>query len=453
MTIASTTNRYDKYKDSGIEWIGEVPDSWGVRKIKSFSTICGRIGFKGYTIEDLVEPETQGAAIVLGGTNIMSEGYISFDKLTFLSEFKYLESPEIMLQGGEILITKVGAGTGDNAIYKRYSERVTINPNVMLCKPSSNINSVYLNYCLLSPLVKQEVFLESNKSGAQPAINQQFIKNLIVAYPSLDEQEAIAGYLDRKCVAIDETIEKQKSVIEKLKEYKQSIITQAVTKGLDKSAPMKDSGIEWIGQIPQHWEIIKFKNCISKIADIDHYMPNSVDNGYPYLMTGDLKEYASQINFDICKKISSEDYIDLATKIYPQKDDIIFARYATIGTLCYVDISKEFLVSYSCLTIRPLNAKVLGKFIFYYLKSDIFTNEIMQYVNSNTQSNIGLDSLKRILVILPNVIEQKQIISYLDKKCSEIDKTIEDKEKLIEKLVEYKKSLIYECVTGKRKVI
>ena len=216
---------------------------------------------------------------------------------------------------------------------------------------------------------------------------------------------------------------------------------------------MKDSGIEWIGQIPQHWEIIKFKNCISKIADIDHYMPNSVDNGYPYLMTGDLKEYASQINFDICKKISSEDYIDLATKIHPQKDDIIFARYATIGTLCYVDISKEFLVSYSCLTIRPLNAKVLGKFIFYYLKSDIFTNEIMQYVNSNTQSNIGLDSLKRILVILPNVIEQKQIISYLDKKCSEIDKTIEDKENLIEKLVEYKKSLIYECVTGKRKVL
>lgn len=442
MLKIKTTNRYDKYKDSGIEWIGEIPDSWCLQRLKTVGDY--RNGLT-YAPEDICE-ENNGT-LVLRSSNI-KEGKISLDDNVYVSS----NIPQrLKVKKGDILICSRNGSRdliGKNALI---TEDINASFGAFMMIFRCN-NPKYFYYILNSHIFNY--YLGSFFTSTINQLTGTNFGNMRIVYcPNIKEQESIAGYLDLKCGAIDETIEKQKSVIEKLKEYKQSIITQAVTKGLDKSAPMKDSGIEWIGQIPQHWEIIKFKNCISKIADIDHYMPNSVDNGYPYLMTGDLKEYASQINFDICKKISSEDYIDLATKIHPQKDDIIFARYATIGTLCYVDISKEFLVSYSCLTIRPLNAKVLGKFIFYYLKSDIFTNEIMQYVNSNTQSNIGLDSLKRILVILPNVIEQKQIISYLDKKCSEIDKTIEDKEKLIEKLVEYKKSLIYECVTGKRKVI
>ena len=437
MLKMNTTNRYDKYKDSGIEWIGEIPDSWGVRKIKSFSTICGRIGFKGYTIEDLVEPETQGAAIVLGGTNIMSEGYISFDKLTFLSEFKYLESPEIMLQGGEILITKVGAGTGDNAIYKRYSERVTINPNVMLCKPSSNINSVYLNYCLLSPLVKQEVFLDSNKSGAQPAINQQFIKNLIVAYPSLDEQDAIAGYLDRKCRAIDETIEKQKSVIEKLKEYKQSIITQAVTKGLDKSAPMKDSGIEWIGQIPQHWEIRRLKTLLCIRNEKSEY------HGERYLGLENVSSFLGKYHL-------TEDFVveGISNKYY--QGDLLFGKlrpYLAKATIVDFDglCSSEFIVM--------KNFKGENRYLLRLLLSHWFIDIVNSSTYGAKMPRASWDFISNMRVPYPSKTEQVQIAEFLDKKCSEIDKTIEDKEKLIEKLVEYKKSLIYECVTGKRKVI
>ena len=442
----NTTNRYDKYKDSGIEWIGEIPDSWGVRKIKSFSTICGRIGFKGYTIEDLVEPETQGAAIVLGGTNIMSEGYISFDKLTFLSEFKYLESPEIMLQGGEILITKVGAGTGDNAIYKRYSERVTINPNVMLCKPSSNINSVYLNYCLLSPLVKQEVFLESNKSGAQPAINQQFIKNLIVAYPSLDEQDAIAGYLDRKCRAIDETIEKQKSVIEKLKEYKQSIITQAVTKGLDKSAPMKDSDIEWIGQIPQHWEICKLLKLFK-----DRKCPNkgNIENNVLSLSYGNIKRRNVETNMGLLPE-SFESYNII-------EPDNIVLRLTDLqndhkSLRCGL-VKERGIITSAYVTLELKDISQCANY-FYRLLHTFDIEKGFYGMGAGVRQSLKYDGeLCNLYIIKPPVIEQKQIAEFLDKKCSEIDKTIEDKEKLIEKLVEYKKSLIYECVTGKRRVI
>lgn len=444
MTLTSATSRYDKYKDSGIEWIGEIPDSWLLRKFKYIFKIISGNGFP-----EMLQGNPHGDYPFCKCSDINGQKREIASAQNYVDQSTVINYKFNIIPIKSIIIAKIGE------TLKKNHRKI----NIVKCVIDNNMEAcVFQNFDAYNIIFYFYILtcidmLWFDNGGTIPSINNEKLKNFYLPCTSIKEQEAIAGYLDKKCGAIDETIEKQKSVIEKLKEYKQSIIAQAVTKGLDKSAPMKDSGIEWIGQIPQHWEIIKFKNCISKIADIDHYMPNSVDIGYPYLMTGDLKECASQINFDICKKISSEDYIDLATKIHPQKDDIIFARYATIGTLCYVDISKEFLVSYSCLTIRPLNVKVLGKFIFYYLKSDIFTNEIMQYVNSNTQSNIGLDSLKRILVILPNVIEQKQIISYLDKKCLEIDKTIEDKEKLIEKLVEYKKSLIYECVTGKKRVI
>ena len=216
-------------KDSGIEWIGKIPAHWEVCKIKYLAEIKGRIGFKGYTVDDLADAKEEGCAVVLGGTNIMKEGYISYDKLTYLKEYKYLESPEIMLHGGEILITKVGAGTGDNAIYKYYQERVTINPNVMLCVPKDKKSSNFINYFLLSPISKTEVLLESTKSGAQPAINQQFIKNHIITLPPVEEQQQIADYLDKKCSEIDKAISDKEKVIEKFIEYKKSLIYECVT--------------------------------------------------------------------------------------------------------------------------------------------------------------------------------------------------------------------------------
>lgn len=318
---------------------------------------------------------------------------------------------------------------------------------VMSC--SKSLYNKYLFYVLYSA---RDYILTLSYGAGQPNISQETMKSFKLCCPDVVEQQKIADYLDKKCGEIDRVIETKKLVIEKLKEYKQSIITEAVTKGLDKSIPLKDSGIEWIGKIPQHWEIIKLKKTISLIADIDHYMPDTTDTGYSYLMTGDLKDIASKIDFENCKHISDSDYKDLSKKIHPVLDDVIFARYATIGTVCYVDIQKDFLVSYSCLTIRPNSEKLFGKFLYYYLISDTFKIEVSQYINSNTQSNVGLDSLQKVYMVLPNKTEQQQIAEYLDKKCSEIDKAIADKEQIIEKFTEYKKSLIYECVTGKKRV-
>ena len=136
----------------------------------------------------------------------------------------------------------------------------------------------------------------------------------------------------------------------------------------------------------------------------------------------------------------------------PQNGDVIFARYATIGTVCYVDTENDFLVSYACVTVKPDRRKLNGKYLFYYFKSNAFLEEVKQFINSNTQGNVGIEALYKTKITVPELEEQGSIVNYLDNKCSQIDSTIGNRLKAIKSLEQYKKSLIYEVVTGKREV-
>lgn len=140
------------------------------------------------------------------------------------------------------------------------------------------------------------------------------------------------------------------------------------------------------------------------------------------------------------KMVSTEDYVELSSKIAIKKGDLLFARYATIGTICYVDVDREFLVSYSCVIIKPNEDLMLGKFLYYVMKSNTFAEEVKQYTNSNTQGNVGIEALYRSKVVVPSVSLQKEIIEFLEEKCTLIDKSIDSKNGVSEKLEEYKKS-------------
>lgn len=217
-------------KNSGVDWIGKININWGIYPLKKLGVIKGRIGFKGYTTNDLVDKDTEGCAIVLGGTNIMKDGYISYEKLTYLSEYKYLESPEIMLKGNEILITKVGAGLGESALYEHFTERVTINPNVMIFISNDTEDAKFINYYLQSNYIKEDMLLEGNKSGAQPAINQSYVKNIKIVFPNDKKiQQGITDYLDEKCFQIDNFITQKQQLLTELESYKKSLIYECVT--------------------------------------------------------------------------------------------------------------------------------------------------------------------------------------------------------------------------------
>ena len=289
-------------------------------------------------------------------------------------------------------------------------------------------------------------------STALPSMTQSDLGNNPVAIPPYVEQEIIASYLDKKCGEIDKAIATQEKRVELLKELRQNIITHALTRGINPDAPLKDSGVEWIGEVPEHWKVMKMNHALRSISDVNHYMPDSVSEGYPYIMTGDLKEYLSEIDLDSCKQISVDDYKELTVKSKAQKGDVIFARYATIGTVCYVDVDKDFVVSYSCVTIKPNSSILDGLFLFYYLQTHTFFEDVSQSINSNTQGNVGIESLSASRLIVPPLSEQQEIVSYIESQTARLDKSIEKAEHQIELLQELKQSIITEVVTGKRKV-
>lgn len=200
-----------------------------------------------------------------------------------------------------------------------------------------------------------------------------------------------------------------------------------------------------VGVVPEDWDVLTLKNVLNGLADVDHYMPKTIDQGIPYLMTGDLKELVSDINFDNCKQISLSDYKLLSKKIKNSKGDLILARYATIGTVSYVDINSDFVVSYSCVTIRPNPNKLVGKFLFHYFKSSAFAIEVSNVINTGTQANVGIGDLYAVKIALPSLPAQTAIANAL----SDMDALIAQTEKLIEKKKAIKQGVMQELLKPK----
>ena len=435
-----------QYKDSGIEWIGKIPETWEVNRFKNkFKTGKGLNITKG----DLVSE----------GIPVISYGQVHSKKNTgtHLDDFLIRYIPSDLAKDG--LSSKVSVGdfifadTSEdidgcgNAVFVDKEIGLYAGYHSVIAFAKNPKESKYLAYQFLTECWRSQIRMRV--TGIKVfSISQAILNDTTIILPPSAEQQRIADYLDEKCGEIDSLIGLQEQMIEKLKAYKQSVITEAVTKGLNPNAKLVPSGIDWIGDIPNDWIICKMHFCVKSIGDVDHFMPESVDIGIPYVMTRDLKDKSSQILLDSCKKISEDDYFILSKKISVEKGDIIFARYATIGTVCLVDSDERMIISYSCVIIKP-KSNLNSSFLFYYLKSKIFEEEANKYINTNIQGNIGIDSLSKTNVLLPPLDEQQAIASYLDSKCSEIDKLIVVKQQKIEKLKDYKKSVIYEAVTGK----
>ncbi len=417
-------------KDSGVEWIGEIPVNWELSKIGSvYDERNEKVSDKDFAplsvTKQGIVPQLETAAKTDNGDN------------------------RKLIRKNDFVINSRSDRRGSCGISEYEGSCSLINT---VLKPQTNMCNRYYGF-----VFKSDSFADEYYRWGHGIVDDLWstkwidMKSIYIPAPNIAEQERIADYLDAKCSKIDEIIEKQQAIIEKLKENKLSIITEAVTKGLNPDAEMKDSGSAWFGDIPTHWECVVSKFVFEKVSDINHFMPESVDSGYPYLMIGDLRGRVSDIDFKKCKKISKEDFDSLKQKMKSKKGDVIFARYATIGTVCYVDIDVDFLVSYACVTVRP-NKKLYGEYLYYYFKSCAFRENVKQFINSNTQENVGIEALCRTKITLPPYKEQKLIVDYLNKKCKNISIRIEMKRQLIDKLQEYKKSLIYEVVTGKKEV-
>lgn len=419
-------------KSSNTEWLGDIPAEWDVAQIGNYYELRNE-KVSDYDFEPL--SVTMKGIVPQLATAAKSDDH----------------SNRKLVKKGDFVINSRSDRRGSCGISPLDGSVSLINT---VMEPRGEMNPQYYNW-----LFHTEQFADEFYKWGHGIVDDlwttrwQEMKKILIVAPSPDEQQAIADYLDKTCSKIDKIIAEAKASIDEYKELKQSVIFEAVTKGLDKNVKMKDSGIEWIGEIPVSWDCEKMRYIVNDIGDIDHYMPESVGHGIAYLMTGDLSDKVSNINFEKCKKVSYEDYKRLSKKIKAEIGDIIFARYASIGIVCYVDVDKNFLVSYSCVVIKLKHDIINSLYVKYYLQSKAFKEEVLRLANSNVQMNVGKESLLQAKITVPSLYEQEKIVNFLDKRTAEIDSLIAEKESLINDLEAYKKSLIYEVVTGKRRVV
>ena len=430
--------KYDSYKDSGIEWIGEIPSHWAVNKVKhnfSFKTGFTPPSGKSEYYED-------GTHVWINISDLQEKEISdSVNKITdkAIEDFK----PEIVQKGSLLYSFKLSVGrVGFNTMDCYTNEAIfSINPD-----SSTNLNFFY--YSLPDQILKNA---NENIYGAK-ILNQELIKNAYLIIPPTTEQTSIANFLDLKTSEIDDIIADKKRLLELYEEEKTAIINQAVTKGLDPNAPMKDSGIEWLGEIPEHWEVKKLKYIIS--AKLMYGANESADeenkDNPRYIRITDIGNDGN-LNDETFKSLPPEK----AKEYLLTEGDILFARSgATVGkTYHFKNYKGEACFAGYLIKASPIKNVVISDFLYLYTKSGAYENWKGSIFNQATIQNIGADKYAYLEVPVPAINEQQSIVHHIESECSKIDFKKARTEELIELLTEYRTALISEVVTGKIKVI
>ena len=411
-------------KYSGIPWIGEIPKDWSINLLSSLfdehkqknkdlsetnllSLSYGKIIRKDINTKEGLLPES------FDGYNIISDGDIVF-RLTDLQNDKRSLRTGLCFEKG--IIT---------------SAYVTI-------RARQELHSPYYHYLVHSYDVCKVFY--GMGDGVRQGMNYSDLRKLFLISPSFSEQQKIAVFLDKKCGEVDEIIALQEQIIEELKAYRQSVITEAVTKGLNPNVPMKDSGIEWIGEIPEHWEVMPHKRVMHKIKEIQEQY-----NGEKILsltMKGVIVR-----DLDAGGKMPTT--FDGYQKVYP--NNLLQCLFdIDVTPRCVGLIKDEGLTSpaYSQFELFDNGYAPYYDYLLRYM-DDI---KAMLHLSKNLRSSLTETDFGAIPTCVPPFTEQQTIADYLDEKCSEIDKLISIKQQKIESLKEYKKSIIYEYVTGKKEV-
>jgi type I restriction enzyme S subunit len=279
------------------------------------------------------------------------------------------------------------------------------------------------------------------------------MKRIPLAIPPLQEQTKIAQFLDDKTTKIDEAIAIKEQQIQLLKERKQILIHKAVTQGLNPNVTLKDSGVKWIGEIPEGWEVYKFTHLTKLIVDGTHFSPKSYDTGeFKYITAKNIKE--NDFDFSNISYVTSKDHYSIFPRCPVQKGDILYIKDgATAGIAMINTLEEEFSLLSSVALIRPIEIIVNNLFLKHYLNSQVIRNYISTQIVGGAITRLTLELINKFKIIVPPLSEQKEISEYIETASQKIETAINLKQQEIEKLKEYKSSLINGVVTGKVKVI
>lgn len=430
--------RYEAYKHSGVEWIGEIPEGWEVRRIKTLFKEINERSFDGS--EDLLSVSQYTG--VTKKSDKVEEG----DLLTNAST---LEGYKIVRNGD--LVSNIMLAWNGSLGFSQF-DGIT-SPAYSIYRLKSKGEKQFFHYLFRTEKYKAEFKRQS--SGVIESRLRLYSDDFFSIYsilPPLSEQTNIAQFLDDKTAKIDQTIAIRQKEIELLKERRQILTQQAVTKGLDATLPMKDSGVDWIGEIPEHWEVRKLKTLSKKIVDGTHFTPNYIDEGIPFLRVTDLTNMQSGvIQWEKVNRISVEEHKSLIKRAFGEKGDVLLSKNGTIGLTKVIDWDEEFSFFVSLCLIK-LRKEINPHYFTYFFNSPL-VDEQLNFGSSRTSvTNLHLEKIKELLIVLPPINEQDKIIKAIDELTNPIAKAIRLKEQEIEKLKEYKTVLIEQVVKGKVRV-
>lgn len=432
--------QYDNYKDSGIDWIGEIPEHWEYWKI---SHAFKRIG-SGTTPESGNPIYHENGTINWLNTGDLNDGILEFcsKKVTekALEDYSSLK----LFPAGSLVMAMYGATIGKTTII---NFETTTNQACCVFCTGDIIDVNFLQYWFIG---NKEHIINLAIGGGQPNISQNILKDIRIWCPNISEQIELTNYLDNKTTQIDSLISKKQQFITLLQEERIAVINQAVTKGLHPKVKMKDSGIECLGEIPEHWGVKKLKyvgNCQNGISEGADYF----GSGYPFVSYSDVYKNnvlpTSVVGLAQSTQKHQEHYS-------VQESDVFFTRTSEtieeigIASICYNTIEKAVFAGF-LIKFRPNKELIIKEFSKYYFRCFIPRTFFIKEMNLVTRASLSQELLKRLPILLPSIDEQKEIAFYLDKKTNEIDKIISKTQQEIELLKEYKTALISEVVTGK----
>lgn len=399
-------------KDSGIPWIGEIPSDWGVEQLSGL----------------FIEHKNKNSD--LSETNLLSLSYGKIIRKDINTKegllpqsfdgYNVIEKGDIVFRLTDLQNDKRSLRTG------LCTERGIITSAYVTLRKRQDLDSAFFHYLFHSYDICKVFY--GLGDGVRQGMNYSDLRKLAVLYPPLPTQQRIADYLDRKCAEIDELAALQQTMIAELKRYKQSVITEAVTKGLDPNVAMKDSGVEWIGEIPEGWDVRQIKRYakVNNGKEIIVELPANTPNAKPVYGSGGIFKYTNDILFN--------------------GEAVLFGRKGTLGKPLYVN--GEFWVV-DTMYYLTFDSALFPKYAYY----ELMAFDWIPFITHTAIPSVVASDVVASNVPIPPLTEQRAIADYLDKKCAEIDELIAIKQQKIEALKEYKKSVIFEYVTGKKEVL
>lgn len=422
--------RYDDYKDSGIDWIGEIPSGWELCRIKSL-------------VSNIDEAIPDNPPITIPLERVMPwTGEIAIN-----DSIDDGDGCSKGFKGGDILFSKL----------RPYLAKAVLAPcdgacsGEMLVLRADNIDRSYLHKIVLSPGFIDTI--NAMTYGTKmPRASWDLFKDIVVPLPSRLEQEKIASWLNKTTGEISATVRNIEASICLLHEYRQSIITEAVTHGLKPNEPMKPSGVEWIELIPESWQVNSIRGVTSLITN--GYVGPTRDlfhnSGVRYIQS--LHIVDGKLNFDKHPYYVSEKWSESHARSVLKEGDVLVVQTGAIGNCAYVAKEYEGCNCHALIVLRPEVKEMTGKYLYYYLTGHVGREKMLITRTGTTHPHLNSTKVQFVQVLIPPICEQNEIVAYLDAKTAEIDALIASKERQVELLREYRKSIISEAVTGKFKV-